>query len=202
MRKIILSGVHAVGKTTLAKTITETLKKQGYNTRLYSLDNYVIYRLDDVLSSQIDRIYYGSMKIKEAEEEQPEIAVFDRSLADNVLYSKCFSRFSKLTEEQLTIITRVYQLANQLPEVRKFRLDSTILFLNPSLETIQTNIHARGREKGSILDEDRYIQCLKKMFETHYHNYFDTRMIELTEYTEQTIIETLKKHDIIQGNYQ
>ncbi len=198
MRRIILSGVHSVGKSTIANQITETLKKQGFLARLYNLDNFKIYRLHDILSSQIDRMYFGSMKIKEAEEEQPEIAVFDRSLTDNILYSKCFLKFKQLTEDQFTTILRVYQLT----ETRKFRMDSTIIFLNPPLEQIQTNIHNRGREVGTILDSDEFIQCLKKMFETHYANYHDSRIIELTKYDEHTIIETLKNLDVIQGNYQ
>ena len=78
MRRIILSGVHGVGKSTIAKAITKSLTSQGFLTRLYCLDNFTIYNNEDTLSSQIDRIYFGSMKIKEAEEEQPEIAIFDR----------------------------------------------------------------------------------------------------------------------------
>ena len=117
MRRIILSGVHGVGKSTIAKAITKSLTSQGFLTRLYCLDNFTIYNNEDTLSSQIDRIYFGSMKIKEAEEEQPEIAIFDRNLTDNILYSKCFLRAEQLTESQFNNILHTYQLC----ETRKFR---------------------------------------------------------------------------------
>ena len=89
----------------------------------------------------------GSMKIKEAEEEQPEIAIFDRSLTDNILYSKCFLRAEQLTESQFNNILHTYQLC----ETRKFRADATILFLNPPLEQMQSQIHERAREKNTVL---------------------------------------------------
>ena len=40
------------------------------------------------------------------------------------------------------------------------------------------------------------------MFEAHYKNYVDSRVIELTEYDQDSIIETLKQLDVIQNNYE
>jgi hypothetical protein len=182
----------------MAKVLCETLKSQGYQARLYSLDNFLIYRHETVLASQIDRMFFGSMKIKEAEEEQPEIAIFDRTLVDNIIYSRCFHKFGQLTDTELTNLIRVYQMN----DYRKHRLDAITLFLNPSLERMLKNIHERGREKDSILDTDEFIKCLKKMFENHYQYYIDGRILELTDYSEKSIIETLRENDIIQLDYK
>jgi len=203
MKRIILSGVHCTGKTTIAKKLTETLKSQGFNTRLYSNDNFLIYRNCDVFSSQIDRLFFGQRKEKEATQESPEIALFDRSLIDNIIYSRCFNTFTQpngdkyLSDNNLMSILRIYQMI----EERKNRLDSTIIFLNPPLEQMVTNIQLRGREKGHILENEAFITCLKKMFEAHYKYHVDSPIIELKEYTEHTIVELLLQQDIIQTNY-
>ena len=83
-----------------------------------------------------------------------------------------------------------------------FGADATILFLNPPLEQMQSQIHERARERIRCIDSDDFIECLKKMFEAHYKNYVDSRVIELTEYDQDSIIETLKQLDVIQNNYE
>jgi len=204
MRRIIFSGVHAVGKTTYAKKLLAICKSQGYNTRIYSLDNFRIYRTEKTASSQFDRLYYGNQKLKEAEEESPEIAIFDRALSDNILYSKCFNRFMDgnqkkyISDEELLNITQYYQSL----ETRKTKFESTIIFLNPPLESLIKNIKERGREKDNILETEDFVTCLKKVFESYYHQYFESPCIELTNYTETDIINLLKTHDIIQADYE
>lgn len=204
MRRIILSGVHSVGKTTLIKAMYNALKSQGFSVRIYSLDNFKVYRHTDIFSSQNDRMFFGAQKLKEAEEESPEIALFDRTLTENILYCRCFNRFSQpdgkkyLSDDELTSIIRYYQSLEQ----RKLRAESTIIFLNPSIEIMLKNIKERGREKGTILEQEEFVKCLKKMFETHYHQYFDSPLLELNEYNEKTILDKLPELDLIQTNYE
>jgi deoxyadenosine/deoxycytidine kinase len=204
MRRIIFTGVHAVGKTTYAKDLLKVLKEKEYNARLYSLDNYKIYRSCQASSSQFDRLYFGAQRIKEAEEESPEIGIFDRSLTDNIFYSKCFNRFVDekgnkfISDEELTNIIRFYQSLEQ----RKFKSDALIIFLNPDLETMIKGIKGRKREIGTILEREDFITCLKKMFESYYHQYFESPFIELHIYDEKTILEVLYKNDILQENYE
>lgn len=204
MRRIIFSGVHGIGKTTLAKELTKYINLLGYKARLYSLDNFTIYRLNTVFTSQMDRMFFGAKKLKEAEEENQEFAVFDRTLSDNILYSKCFNRFKDekgnqyLSDDELLSVIRCYQTIEQ----RKNKFDALIIFLNPPFETIYNNILDRKREKDTILERKEFVECLKKMFEAHYHQYIESPLIELNTYNIDGIITKLKENDFFQDGYQ
>ncbi|MFA5730764.1 MAG: deoxynucleoside kinase [Acidithiobacillus sp.] len=206
MQSIIISGVHGVGKTTISKSLYNFLKLQGFEVRLYSNDNYGIYRKSDTFSNQIDRLYFGQKKIKEAIQESPQIAIFDRDLIDNIIYSRCFNRFNTInqykyiTNEQLLSLVRIYQMILE----RQIRLQSTIFFLNPPIERILENIKERNsengskRENGTILKDPMFIQCLKSLFEDHYQYYIESPIFELNEYNDTDIITILKENDVIQ----
>lgn len=205
MRRLILSGIHGIGKTKYAKIILERLRSFEYNTQLYSLDNFKIYRNKTFFASQCDRLFFGNQKIKEAEEESPKIAIFDRSLSDNILYSKClntyYDSFGKplLSNDELTSILRYYQSL----ETRKLKVDSLIIFLNPSNEAeLVKNIQDRGRERGTILEDKMFIRYLKESFKQHYDQYFESPLIELNHYDEDDILDVLKQCDILQTDYE
>ena len=66
---------------------------------------------------------------------------------------------------------------------------------------MQSQIHERAREKNR-LRFGWFYRMLKENVWTHYKNYVDSRVIELTEYYQDSIIETLKQLDVIQNNYE
>lgn len=197
MRKIILSGIHCTGKTTIAKKLIDIFSKQNLKVRLYSLDNFRIYRNENPFTSQIDRLYFGNQKLKEAYEEQPEIAIFDRNLTDNIFYSKAFNHMGQLSDTELTSIIRIYQSL----ESRKNIFDCTILFLNPPFEELYQNILKREREKGTILEDYQFLSNLHQIYNQFYENYYGSPVFTFTEYDEHQIIDKLIKNDFLQSNY-
>ena len=200
-------GVHGVGKTTTILRLKDLLKKDGFDCRVYGLDNYRVYDNTDIYRSQVDRFTCGSRKMTEAFEDKPEIALFDRSLICNLLYSKWYNENQIISNESLHSLKKIFNTLQSNNNI----FNGYFFFLNPSIDQIMTNIHERNGSVEEDVEETRdgkispllitkkYVARLQQIYEEFFETFSLLRPVyALQEYSAESILELLKQHDIVQ----
>lgn len=163
-RIICIDGVVGVGKSSLAKILSET-----YNFELYE---------EPVINNPIlDKFYYDKKRwsfplqifflnkrfeaIKEAEKLNE--CIMDRSIYGDVIFSRMLTEDKDLTFEEFEIYEEL--LGNMLEHIKAPLLT---IYLESNVENAVNKINKRGRDYEKIVDIS-YWQHLNK----HYRDYFE-----------------------------
>lgn len=208
-------GLYGIGKTSLIFKNTDNLltklSARGYDVKGYSLDNFSVYDNLTVFHAQIERIHYGSRKLAEAAGDHAHIALFDRSLFCNLLFSKCYYEFKQMTEREFLTIRKIFQSV----QYRDLCFQGRTFYLCPPLSQVWTQICDRNNLKsdGSLRDGEKtrdgsvnslllqkeFVTRLQEIYDAFYEQFELTSPVyKLTHYTADTIIAEMERHDIIQ----
>lgn len=179
------------------------LKNLGYDAKSYSCDNYSVYDNTNIFHAQIERNYYASRKFGEAIEDSPQIALFDRSMFCNILFSQCFKEFDVISEREFQTIKKQFQSIQN----RELCFKGRIFFLDLPVSKVIKQVLKRNEDDGdkrdgkinNILLNEKFILRLHEIYHEFYEQYEKLNPVyTLEEYNENIIIEEMKKHDIIQ----
>lgn len=220
MKSVFLVGIHCVGKTTLLYnneySIVSLLKKKGYNAKAYTLDNHDMYinliqenrENWSLYDQQMLRYSIGVETIKQAIEDNPEIALFDRSLYDNLIYSEIFEKYKQMKPNELKLLRRVTHTSEAFELCRK----GIYLFLKPPFETVIEQLQNREREErktykksredaiNTVLTHQDFLKDLYDRFNVFYSEnmILSSPVYTLEKYDAALIYNLLLQNNIIQ----
>lgn len=192
---IYISGSHGSGKSTLTKELTKR------NPKLFlQYDKLDIPKEDDPLirnKIRTARFYLQAVEQKNLADQNPnKVLLCDRSIADNFAYMVGFMDLEWITPYDLNEFMTLYKTLFDV-EYRPQR----IIFLHPSIESIQGNIRKRWKESKEVKwreDDFNYLESVRRGYE-YTHALFPNSLVIRDEDLERKVskvIGWLRKEEI------
>lgn len=172
---IVVDGIIGVGKTTVAKMISEHLdipmfEELKNDDSENSIEHRMLNRFyaDQDRWSAIIQVMFLNERFKDLKEIEAseEFAILDRSIYGDEIFAKTINKRGSMTDDELTIYQEL--LHNMLEHINPPKL---LIYLDVSIDTALERISKRSRGTESDMIPRDYLEDLRDTYEEWYDNF-------------------------------